>query len=253
MLISFTQTYGDERGELLEIQARDKRMLEFKDLFDWNIFSFHDCDSSIVEKFKSINKVKNSVILEFGQIYYPGTINEMIKIVKELGGTHFFFSQDDTFSANNDDIDWNELVEYIKGFKEKFMLNLYYDPDMIDHTLQPTQIKDTFNIYHLTSFDFKNVGVFSMDDSPYVCTVDMLDKIYDDDFIYKYDNVWDCELYLIEKFKRVEINRFILDKGTFKNYNLYGRSTHKKTTERAELQEKNMILRGGAVGSSPGS
>lgn len=50
-LISFTQTYGN-RPILIDIYSRDERLIEFKNLFDINIYSFHNVNT----------KIQNSII-----------------------------------------------------------------------------------------------------------------------------------------------------------------------------------------------
>jgi len=61
MLVSFTQTYGSGRDELFGIYFRDKRLIEFKNHFDHNIYSFHNCEQSLIDNFKKHNTIKNSI------------------------------------------------------------------------------------------------------------------------------------------------------------------------------------------------
>jgi methyl coenzyme M reductase subunit C-like uncharacterized protein (methanogenesis marker protein 7) len=132
MLVSFTQTYGKGRNELIDIHFRDKRLIDLKNHFDLNIYSFHNCEQSTIDKFKELNKgiINNVVILEFDDEHYTQTIKKIKLYLKEIGCTHFFFSQDDTFSVfENEDVDWEELIDYICEFNNDFMsfVNLNFE------------------------------------------------------------------------------------------------------------------------------
>ena len=129
MLVSFTQTYGSGRDELFDIYFRDKRLIDLKNHFDQNIYSFHNCQKSTIDKFKEMSEgvIKNPFILEFNTSEYfgreqwfddgyTGTIRKLKEHLRNIGCTHFFFSQDDTFSSiQNKDIDWKEFIDYIRS------------------------------------------------------------------------------------------------------------------------------------------
>jgi len=242
MLISFTQTYGDDRSKLFEIYSNDKRMIEFKNMFDINYYSFHNCSPETVQKFKKLNKVKNTRYLNFTTDleHYSVTIKKLKKILKKDGCTHFFFSQDDTFSNQNDNIDFKELLEYVNGFNENFMLNLSYGVDFINHKLQPDEIKNTFQVYHTSTSDFNDIGTRSMDDGTYICTIDMVEEIYDDVYTDEYYNIWECENYLNRKFSEKTIPRYILKDWIFKNYNLFGKTIYMKEQFTQILKDKGL-------------
>jgi len=187
MLVSFTQTYGTGRDELIDIHFRDKRLIEFKNHFDKNIYSFHNCEQSTIDKFKELNKdiIKNVIILEFNDKTYTETVRKFINYIKELKCTHLFFSQDDTFSAmDNKDVDWVELIEYVKEYEKDFMISLYHKTEILNID-EPYEYKKSFNILKSTTEDFydSNRTPWCMDDSPYICTIDMIDELYDDKYL----------------------------------------------------------------------
>ena len=239
MLASFTQTYGDDRLKLHEIYSRDKRLIEFKNHFDLNIHSFHNCNLRTIENYKKLNKVKNSEYLIFNDVPYSFTIKALKIKLKNIGCTHFFFTQDDTFSADNDDINWDELIEYVNVSKGNFMLNLYYNIDHINFSLKPNVIKNSFNVYNLTTADFARETWAGMDDQAYICTLDLLPIIYDS-LYEKKEDVWNCEMYLKEKFSKSVIPRLVTDKTIFKNYNILGRTVHKRLENIRDLYRKNL-------------
>ena len=240
MLVSFTQTYGNDRTQLYEIYSKDEKLIEFKNLFDTNIHSFHNCHPKTIEKYKKFNKVKNTKYLYFNNIKYPLIIRKLRGELFKLRCTHFFFSQDDTFSDNNNWIDWKEFLDYVKLYSENLMISLRWYPEYFRGDLKPLEINETFKIYEKTSFDFYSIGGFSMDDSPYICTMDLFDKIYNDEYM-KLDNIWEAELYLMEKFSKENIPRFITDKSLFKCYNIIGRTLGNKSRSIQELKRKKLL------------
>ena len=260
MIVSFTQTYGNDRTELLEIYTIDKRLIEFKNLFDINIYSFHNCDDSVIEKFKKLNKVKNTLILRFNNIDYTTIIYDLKQKLKDLGCTHLFFSQDDTFSDDNKDINWKELIEYVKSFQLEFMLNLTHTKKDLQRRVTHTNnipniyfdssidvdydLHKSFTIYKSNTLDFKAAHMMAMTDDPFICTIDLLDEIYDSKYI-DCKNIWDAEQYLIMKYSSPSrcINRYVTNKPLFKAYNLYGRTLMKNDEHRNQLIERNLLCR----------
>ena len=226
-LVSFSQTYGNERKLLLECQMKDKRMIELKNLFDVNIFSFHNCPSDTIKYFKDINIVKNSRIEIINTKHYRDTVKRMKELVKELDATHFFFSQDDTFSVDNIGVDWNEVLDYVKSFDKNFVLSMHYDGERIDPNLKPDIIGETIKIYQIDNKPYvKSPNVWmGFDDTAYICTVDMLDVFYEENYFIEQD-VWDCEHVLNRRANNFELiieNRHALDRCMFECHNIFGR------------------------------
>ena len=238
MLVSFTQTYGNERTELFDIASKDKKLIELKNLCDVNIYSFHNCDDSVIEKFKEVNKVKNTHIIKYNFPHYTDCIVELKKYLKEIGCTHFLFIQDDVFSDDNDNLDINEMVEYVKEHKENFMLNIRYK--QVEYTMKPNEIKKTFKVFHTKTGKLSIELWWGMDDTPFFCTIDMLDEIYDEWYV-QMENIWDCEQFLKRKYRNEIINRYITDKSLFKSYNLYGRTLNREKEYRQSLKDKGFI------------
>jgi len=259
MIVSFRQTYGNDRGKLHEILFKDKRLIEFYNLCDLNIVSFHNCSKETIKNYKKLNKLKNTEYLVFNDIEYGECIQRLKKKLHEIKCTHFLFTQDDTFSGNNDSIDLQELINYVKSHSDKFMLSLQYNPALENvhrlkiwpHgnpqkeknenilNLKPDEILKTFDVFHLDTSIFVEKTWSGMDDTPYICSVDFLDIIYDD-FYIKSGNVWDCERYLQRKFSKNSIPRFITDKIIFRNYNFIGKTLFKKEIDINLLVNKNL-------------
>jgi len=203
MLVSFTQTYGSGRDELIDIYFRDKKLIELKNHFDWNIYSFHNCKQSTIDKFEKLNVVKNTIILENKEPTYLNTVKRFKALLKKLECTHFFFSQDDTFSVfENQDVDWTELIEYVKTYDKDFMLSLY-NKNTILNPRPPDVIKKTLKIYETTTLDFyeSDKTPWPFDDTPYICTIDMLDELYDEEY-FNTPDIWVAERLLRDRYKK---------------------------------------------------
>jgi hypothetical protein len=234
MTVSFTQTYGNGRKLLLDIYSRDNKLIEFKNLFDLNLYSFHNSSKETIEYFKSINKVKNTEIIEFNDISYGQCIKNLIEKLDSLNCTHFFFSQDDTFSANNDNIDFNNLLSYFKSHENNFMYCFHLNKNGFKHRQKLAKINN-FNIYDHNTTDFEISG---LDDKPYICTIDILKKIYDSEYT-AYDNIWDAEMFLHKKFKHITIPRYYGDDSLFVNYFIVGK--HKSVNYEDALKLKGLL------------
>lgn len=241
MLVSFTQTYGDERKQLYDIYNRDEKLIEFKNLFDLNIYSFHNSSEETIEYFKSINKVNNIEILKTNK-RYTYCIRDLINYLKDIKCSHLFFSQDDTFS-NDNNIDFKKLLEFVKLCDNNFMLSLYYHKSLFDNLINLDLKEDLgeYKIYDNNSLNFKYIRRGGMDDTPYICSIDMLDKIYDHLYYFE-KHVWHAEMYLMKKFLNEKINRFIGNKSLFENYNILGRTIHSKDYYIQKLKNKNLYV-----------
>ena len=90
-------------------------------------------------------KDTKAVMIDFERVHYTEkpksttqfcqfiSSKKILDILKQKGCTHFFFSQDDTFSAHeNQDVCWSELLEYVKRYEKDFMLSLYHKKDILD-------------------------------------------------------------------------------------------------------------------------
>ena len=240
MLVSWTQTYGYNRGELLGVYCRDRRLHEFKNLFDLNIYSFHNSSNELVRRFERLNPVKNTEIQIKERVNWTQTISDLKNYLKQIGATHFFYSLDDTFSNDNKDINWVEFIEYIKQFKSNFMISLGTNQDLIDFKVSPNESFNSFNVYHRTTKDFAEITDWPFDDTAYVCTTDLLDVLYDSIYM-KMNNIWDAHEYNAQKFKKIVIPRYVTDNVLFKEYHLFGRAIGLKDEFRQELRNKKLL------------
>ena len=246
MIASFTQTYGNERDlhyrdVLYEGYARDSRLIEFKNMMDVNFHSFHNCDQRLIDKYKALNKVEKTVYLEHGEVLYTDTIRELLRQLDILEVTHLFFSQDDTFSGEDRTVDLVELLDYVKGFKENFMVNLAVSPKYLNHVELPTDKHRTFTVHHSNTKDYARACKFAMDDSPYIATMDMVKRIYGDYYLNDKRTIWRIEENMADHCASFSIPRYILDKITFKNFNIIGYNLAGKKPDMADLLERGIL------------
>ena len=159
MLISFTQTYGNDRRKMLEIYSRDQHLINFKNLFDINYYSFHNSSTETIDFFRKINKVENAKILSWNGITYPRCVENLIKILEKDNCTHFFFSQDDTFSDHLNDVNPEDLVSFVKEHTHNFMYNTGVRRSHFPEDLELDILKEIGNliIYKNNSLNYKLV------------------------------------------------------------------------------------------------
>jgi hypothetical protein len=121
------------------------------------------------------------------------------------------------------------------------MLNLFNTNRILDYEDPPIK-KNSFEVYESTTFDFYNSSrtPWPFDDSAYICTMDMVDEIYDEEYL-TYPDIWKAELSLISKYESREINRFVTNKRVFQNYNLYGRHTYASVLSRKMLKARGLL------------
>jgi hypothetical protein len=247
MLISFAQTYSDKRKKHLEIYSRDKRLHDLKNLCDINLYSFHNCSDETVEYFKEINPIKNTEIIRFNDINmsYTQCIREIINIAKNRECTHFIFMEDDTFSFDNDTINFKELVDFIKEYDKNFMYCFDFTNKSFEDELPILKKLNTLTIYenHSLNLDIK-ANPFGFNGSAYVCTFDMLGKIYDEEY-FKIGDPWLGEKYLRKKFSKEKIIRHIGNKRLFRTYNIIGGKMNRKKensdNEENKLKQKRLL------------
>jgi len=238
MKISFCQTYGNERKQLLEIKFRDKRLLEFLSHFDINIISFHNCSNEIIEWFKENNNIPNLKIFKNENINYTQCIKRLLDTITKLNGRYLYFYQDDTFSFDNDGIDFKELLSLV--FEEKdIIINLFANKDLFSN-LETYKKLNNLNIYINDSQNFAAHNMWSFDDSPYICSTNYLPIIYDENYL-SYSDIWSAEHYLNHKFKQHFLKRFVTDKRLFKNYNFLGPNNWNHEYEIKTLKEKKLL------------
>jgi hypothetical protein len=212
MNVSFTQTYGNERKHLLYYQMNDDKIVKFKNMFDLNIFSFHNCDNSVIDYFWSINKIKNVKVLRFNDIEYTHCIFELFKILESINTNLFFFIQDDALSFN--EINYEELLRTYKN-------DMFISFDIgLKHMLVEYRKKDGM-FYEFWSEDFLNSDLWTYNDSPYLTTFKRIKEIYDRKF-FLMNNVWQAEKYLHLKYSEINLIRYILQDDSFKNVNTLG-------------------------------
>ena len=237
MLVSFRQTYGDNRTQLLDIYSKDKKLHELLNQCDINIFSFHNSSEETIKYFEDRNNVKDSKILKFQHVTYGQCIQQLLCDLKEMGCTHFIFTQDDTFSKDNDDIDWNEFISFVKTFEEDFMYCYFYTEKWFEHELPVLKELKNLTIYENNTLNYAYTRHGGMNDYPYICTFDVLDKIYTNDY-FSCGDIWRGEGYLTRRFSSEKMTRHNGNKMLFDNYNIIGKNVGARNEWIKQLTKK---------------
>lgn len=235
----FTQTYGNDRGEIFDWKLKDENFNWFIQQFH-SILSFHNTSDEFIENVISRYPIWDEIVTIRG-VNYTESFRKIIEYVKESNFTKFIFLQDDCFSANRDKKYYESLVDYIKN--EKFdMLNLSYTLDD-DGKFKTKQLNENFSVFENTNHDLVNSNgeaFYYFDDSAFCASVDFLDNIYDENY-FQIKDIWHAEVYLHRKFKDIVIPRNCLNVEMFRNSNFIGPNSWNRENELKWL-ENSLIL-----------
>lgn len=156
----FTQTYSNNRSELFNYHELDKLDIDFRNNFDYNLYSFHNSDENYIKEmnnnftyFKNLNNIE---IISYKNISYTETFRQTLEKILNLGFDYLIFLQDDCFTTDKN-IEIEELLKFINN--EDFnMLNLETNVSMLN--LKEEEIyyeSNGFIVYNTNSDDFKKV------------------------------------------------------------------------------------------------
>jgi hypothetical protein len=223
MKVSFTQTYGNDRKDLIYYQMNDEKIVKFKNMFDVNIFSFHNCYNDVVDYFWSINKLKNVKVLRFDDVDYNVCIRDLLILLEELNTEIFFFIQDDALSFS--ETNYKELLD---TYKDDRMISLGVNmKDMVT----PYRSNDGM-FYEYWREDFLQSDKWVMTDAPYITSLKTVKWIYNEDYL-KIGDIWTAEAWLNHRFKHKDrISRYILKEPLFRNVNTKGPLANNKPLKR---------------------
>jgi hypothetical protein len=232
-----TQTYNDNRGLLFHYHSSDTYDINFRNSFDFNLYSFHNVNDEMkIKKYEYFNKINNLTFLSQKNLSYPQTFKNILNYLVELGFNYLIFLQDDTFTVNTKYI--SELIDFIK-FNNFDMLNIFYRIDeFTKNTTHEIFFENgDFRVYNTTTFDFKNNNLFSFDDSAYVSKIDFLINQVYDEIYFSHNDIWSAERYLNEKFKNKNIQRLVTNFSLYRNFNIIGVNTWNKEYALKELEK----------------
>ena len=230
MKISFCQTYGD-RLWLIKAREKDTLFLKLLDNFDINILSLHNVNDSILNYIQQSEVYKKFYIIVQKGITYQQCIQNLLFFLEEKNTQKFLFYQDDTFSNELNEQNYNDFIDSILNYNFP-LYNISYKLDYLKYQDKSTWTeehrkkvlqKETFCIYDTDTYDFAKSGLYGMDDSAYVCNLQTVQSIYDKIYINNFSDIWRAEAYLTHKYSNyVQQPRYISDISFVKNYNIFG-------------------------------
>lgn len=233
----FTQTYSDNREKLFYYHCNDKSDIDFRNNFDLNLYSFHNCSDQYVSKILNLSyfkNLKNLKIIRYNDISYTQSIKETLKYIYKQKYDCLIFLQDDCLSKT----DMNKhLINFIKN-KDFDMLNLENTPEDLKSNAEIFYENENLKIYNTTSLDYYKSGKYSFDDGGYVANLKfILTHIYDSEYLSK-ENVWDGEIYLNNKIEKNPIQRLTTNYNFYLRYNILGRNSLNSKNDFIELQKR---------------
>ena len=221
-----SQTYSDNRHILFRFHNHDHNQIQFRNSFDKNIYSFHNCSDEYVNtilEYKFFKEVKNLEVVRYNGMSYTETFKRTLQKCKSEKYDRVIFMQDDAYSQPEDN---TELVNFIKT-GEYNMLNMEMTPLDLTHiqSMPPMYTSDTLKIYPSTSKDFVLSGKWAFDDGCWAAKLDYLSNIYDDVY-FNTGDIWSGEMYLKNKIEHSIIDRFICGRSYFFRRSVVGKNVH---------------------------
>ena len=230
----FTQTYSDDRSELFEYHNLDKDDVKFRNLFDLNIYSFHNCSDTYKNNITNSNyfrSIENLEIISYDNISYTESWKRTLNLLLEREIEYLVFLQDDCFSKNTNYSQITEIYEFIKN-TDFDMLNLEcaFD-DLKTELVDKVYSSNELSVYDTSSYHFNKRGCYSFDDGPYIAKLDfIINKIYDDNY-YSIGDIWSAENYINDKINNSIIQRYTTNIPIYNRYNILGRNNWNRVEE----------------------
>ena len=235
----FTQTYSNNRQELFKYHELDYLDIEFRNNFEFNLYSFHNSTPEymkIINEFNYLKSLKNINIISYSNLSYTETFKNTLQGVLNLGFDYIIFLQDDCFT-NDKNINIEELVNFIKN--EDFdMLNLEWKGSNLNLKNEEIYYESNgFTVYNTTSDDFKNLGLYSFDDGAYVANIKfLLNELYDENY-FNIGSIWSAENYLNNKINNKKIQRLTTNISLYNRYNLVGINIQDRRSSIEKLEQ----------------
>lgn len=225
-ICTFIQTYGDERFELFDYYPNDNNLINFMNMFDTNVFSFHNSSPEYINKAKEsefFKKLKNLEFKEYHNIDYMSSFRKTLQSMLDDGYNYIFYLQDDTFTCGNE-YDLTDLFEFVKT--QNFNI-LYLEATGEDLNNQSIYYeKNDLKIYNTTTQDFFNRNGWAMDDGAHISNIQyLLDNVYTDDY-FKLTSIHDGEGFLNRKFSKFKMERLTTNLRIVRRYNILGPNAH---------------------------
>lgn len=233
----FTQTYSNDRKELFKYHCKDQSDIDFRNEFDLNLYSFHNCSNEYIDElleYDYFQRIKNLKIIRQNDISYTDSFKEALKFIYKNNFDYMVFLQDDSLTKNAIN---EKLIDFIKN-GEYDMLNLEMTPKDLKTTKDIIYKNNELEIYNTSSEDFVKRGWYAFDDGGYAANVKfILTDLYDEEYLSK-GNIWDAETYLNFKIHKKPIQRFTTNNNFYWRYNILGRNNWDRENLLKQLNER---------------
>ena len=243
-IISWTQTYGDERMLNMQLLEYDVIGNYLRNKLKYIIFSFHNCPDHIYqESTKILKKLYDKdklILIKFNNCSYLECYKNIIIKCKELNCTDICQIQDDQHGINsNENInnikDLDDIIQTYETNNDIQYLHIFGDEGKPKSNLIPIDTIKINNVelYKYDSRDFKNYNIYSWNDGTYIININFISELLS----YKSipTNVWQIEAFLKYIFDNNKLYRYGTNKILFKASNLFGKNVNKKNSPEENL------------------
>lgn len=234
MTASLTFTYGTEREDIYKYKSKDVADKILRNSLDYNMYMFHNSETSYIKKAKEYLKDFNLTIAE-GSGTYPAVLEQALEYLKKIGVTKLVFLQDDVFT-NAETCDEKVMINLADFIKTTDMPYVNLEITCDDPARKVLTDRGDFKIYDTDTAYHKQIR-WSFDDSPYYATMDFVMNTIYDKIYYSYPDIWSAEWHLRRKFDTYNVPRYVTDRCFFRRANFVGRHNHNRENELKYLEK----------------
>ena len=198
-IVSFTQTYGNERYVEILLQKYDKVGQYMRNKCDKIIFSFHNCSLEIIEKSKKyLSDIYDSDKLEFliyDNMDYLTSIRKTMSYLKSIDVTDILFMNDDEYFLNNDyNLNNLHLLDIIFDYYIKNNITWFslYGQETPKNKKQKKciVINDELNIYSYSTLEYKKDNSYAWSQTTALYSLNFCIDLYNNKLP---DDSWNIE------------------------------------------------------------
>ena len=227
-IVSFTQTYGNERYVEILLQKYDKVGQYMRNKCDKIIFSFHNCSLEIIEKSKKyLSEIYDNDKLEFliyDNMDYLTSIRKTMSYLKSIDVTDILFMNDDEYFLNNDyNLNNLHLLDilfdyYIKNNITWFSLYGQETPKNKKQK-QCIVINDELNIYSYSTLEYKKDNSYAWSQTTALYSLNFCIDLYNNKLP---DDSWNIEETFSYYFHTHDYERYGCNIELVRAINLHG-------------------------------
>jgi len=240
-IANFTQTYdvmapfttesdGKDRSFLIDFLVRDENQKNIRNyLLDYPTYNFHNMDQkkTSVLTSKISDAMPRTEFFSYYGMTFGESISRHVRMLKDKGCTDLLWIQDDEFFVHDSFEDFKTMLNFYRSNENIQHICLHYgmkELGLDGNDFKSHTIDDHVKIYEVSARNIADKGQFGMNNTAFLCNIDLfLNKIFDESVI-PYTNAYELELVMMRKSVDNDIPRFVCNTRFFRTFNIVGMS-----------------------------